>query len=87
MVFLDLEAGQLYSDIAIGISAMILMSMVVAVTLLPSVSGHFLVHREIPEGHHRGPVGMIVRGGIRVGHGLMDWMSWLLASTRRMGFM
>jgi multidrug efflux pump subunit AcrB len=83
VVFLDLEAGQLYSDIAIGISAMILMSMIVAVTLVPSVSGHFLVHREIPEGHHAGPVGLIVRGGIRVGHALMNGMEWLLGSTRR----
>jgi len=83
VVFLDLEAGQLYSDIAIGISAMILMSMVVAVTLLPSVSGHFLTHREVPAGHHKGPVGAIVRGGIHIGHGLMRWMSWLLDSTRR----
>ena len=83
VVFLDVEAGQLYSDIAIGISAMILMSMIVAVTLVPSVSGHFLTHREVPEGHHRGPVGAIVRAGIRVGHGLMRWMEWLLASTSR----
>jgi multidrug efflux pump subunit AcrB len=83
VVFLDLEAGQLYSDIAIGISAMILMSMIVAVTLLPSVSGHFLTHREMPAGHHKGPVGAIVRAGIHVGHGLMSWMEWLLASTHR----
>jgi len=83
VVFLDLEAGQLYSDIAIGISAMILMSMIIAVTLLPSISGHFLTHREIPAGHHKGPAGAIVRGGIHVGHGLMKGMGWLLDSTRR----
>jgi multidrug efflux pump subunit AcrB len=83
VVFLDLEAGQLYSDIAIGISAMILMSMVVAVTLVPSVSGHRLTHREVPAGHHAGLQGMIVRTGVRIGHGLMAWMEWLLESTRR----
>ena len=83
VVFLDIEAGQLYSDIAIGISAMILMSMIVAVTLLPSVSGHILTHREVPEGHQAGLQGAIARAGIRTGQALMAWMEWLLESTRR----
>lgn len=83
VVFLDLEAGQLYSDIAIGISAMILMSMLIAVTLIPSVSGHFLDHREIPEGHHKGPLGAVTRWGIRVGHALMALMEWLLETSKR----
>ncbi|MBT8058800.1 MAG: efflux RND transporter permease subunit, partial [Gammaproteobacteria bacterium] len=78
VVFLELEAGQLYSDIAIAVSAMILMSMIVAVSLIPAISGYFLTHREIPEGHHAGPLGWIVRAGIRVGHGLMGLMEWLL---------
>jgi multidrug efflux pump subunit AcrB len=83
VVFLELEAGQLYSDIAIAISAMILMSMLVAVTLIPTVAGHFLDHREIPEGHHAGPVGAIVRGGIRAGEALMRFVDGLLDNTRR----
>ncbi len=83
VVFLELEAGQLYSDIAIGISAMILMSMIVAVTLIPSISGHFLEHREIPEGRHRGLAGALVRWGSRVGQALMRWMEWLLDNSRR----
>lgn len=83
VVFLELEAGQLYSDIAIAVSAMILMSMVVAVTLIPSISGHFLTHREVPAGAHRGIQGWLVRSGIRVGHALMDFMDWLLTSRRR----
>jgi multidrug efflux pump subunit AcrB len=83
VVFLELEAGQLYSDIAIAISAMILMSMIVAVTLIPTVSGQFLRHREIPAGHHAGVMAAIARGGIHVGQGLMSWMEWLLESGRR----
>lgn len=83
VVFLELEAGQLYSDIAIAVSAMILMSMIVAITLIPALSGYFLTHREIPEGHHKGPLGVITRGGIRVGHGLVGFMEWLLVNQRR----
>jgi multidrug efflux pump subunit AcrB len=83
VVFLQLEAGQLYSDIAIGISSMILMSMIVAVTLIPSVSGHFLTHSEIPVGRHGGPTGAIVRWGIRAGQALMARMEWLLGRSRR----
>ncbi len=36
--FLDLEAGQLYSDVAVAITASILVSMFVAVTVVPSLS-------------------------------------------------
>lgn len=36
IAFIDDEAGQLYSDIAVAISAAVLMSMLVAVTLVPS---------------------------------------------------
>ena len=83
VVFLDLEAGQLYSDIAVAISAMILMSMIVAVTLIPTVSGHFLDHREVPVGDHKGLLGAITRSGVRVGHGIMGAMEWLLQNNTR----
>jgi multidrug efflux pump subunit AcrB len=83
IIFLKLEAGQLYSDIAIAISAMILMSMVVAVTLIPSAASRFLTHREFPTGHRPGLLGKITRWGIQVGHALMAWMTWLLETPRR----
>jgi multidrug efflux pump subunit AcrB len=83
VVFLELEAGQLYSDIAIAISSMILMSMFVAVTLIPTAAARFLTHREMPTGHHPGLLGAIARWGIRVGQAMTAWMEWLLASTRR----
>lgn len=42
IVFVEEEAGQLYSDIAIAISASILMSMIVAVGLVPAATGRWL---------------------------------------------
>ena len=42
IMLLDNEAGQLYSDIALAISASIVMSMLVAVSLVPAVSRQFL---------------------------------------------
>jgi multidrug efflux pump subunit AcrB len=38
VLFLDQEAGQLYSDVAVAISASILVSMLVAVTVVPALS-------------------------------------------------
>ncbi len=42
IVLIKEEAGQLYSDISIAISASILMSMIVAVTVVPMASRYFL---------------------------------------------
>ena len=41
VVFIHEEAGQLYSDIAIAVSASILASMVVAITVVPTAAAHF----------------------------------------------
>jgi multidrug efflux pump subunit AcrB len=42
VVFVEQEAGQLYSDIAIAISAAIIASMVVAITVLPTASARLV---------------------------------------------
>lgn len=42
VTFIDEEAGQLYSDIAIAISSSILMSMIVAIALVPAAAGRLL---------------------------------------------
>jgi multidrug efflux pump subunit AcrB len=42
VIFIEEEAGQLYSDIAIAISASILMSMLIAITLVPAAAGRWL---------------------------------------------
>ena len=41
IIFIQEEAGQLYSDIAIAISASILASMIVAITVVPTAAAHF----------------------------------------------
>ncbi len=41
IVFIYEEAGQLYSDIAIAVSASIFASMIVAITLVPTGAAHF----------------------------------------------
>ena len=41
IVFIHEEAGQLYSDIAIAVSASILASMLVAITVVPTAAAHF----------------------------------------------
>jgi len=46
ITLIEEEAGQLYSDIAIAISASILMSMLIAIALVPAASGRLLRHRE-----------------------------------------
>lgn len=41
IVFIHEEAGQLYSDVAIAVSASILASMIVAITVVPTAAAHF----------------------------------------------
>lgn len=48
VVFVEQEAGQLYSDIAIAISASILMSMLLAITLVPAAAGRWLAAPTVP---------------------------------------
>jgi multidrug efflux pump subunit AcrB len=46
IVFIEQEAGQLYSDIAIAVSASILASMLVAITVLPTATAHMRFRHE-----------------------------------------
>ena len=70
--FIQQEAGQLYSDIAVAISASILASMLVAITVVPSLSARLTF-------------GM--RGKAATGGALRDRIvaavGWLIADTRR----
>ena len=45
IVFIEEEAGQLYSDVAIAVSASILVSMLVAITIVPTASARVDFHR------------------------------------------
>ncbi|MEO1574269.1 MAG: efflux RND transporter permease subunit, partial [Pseudomonadota bacterium] len=71
--FIRQEAGQLYSDIAVAISASILASMLVAVTVVPALSARLTFGF-----HDRPETGLALRNAIVAG------VSWLIRSgTRR----
>ncbi|RKZ72944.1 MAG: AcrB/AcrD/AcrF family protein [Gammaproteobacteria bacterium] len=64
IIFIEEEAGQLYSDIAIAIAASILMSMIVAITLVPAAAGR-LLHS------NNGRISMLSRLGAALGRGVI----------------
>ncbi len=77
VVFIEDEAGQLYSDIAVAVSASIVMSMLVAITLVPTACGRLLS----PPRASRS--GSLVRLGTRVRDGIVTAVTWLLDSVTR----
>jgi multidrug efflux pump subunit AcrB len=76
VIFINEEAGQLYSDIAIAIAASILMSMVVAVTLVPAAAGRYLSISANP------PTQLQIAGG-QMGNAIIAFVSWIIDSTAR----
>ncbi|MDJ0655465.1 MAG: efflux RND transporter permease subunit [Xanthomonadales bacterium] len=69
--FIRQEAGQLYSDVAVAVSASILASMLVAITVVPSLAGRLTFGlRGRP---HHGPLR----------DRLVAMVGWLVATTRR----
>jgi len=64
IIFIEEEAGQLYSDIAIAIAASILMSMIVAITLVPAAAGR-LLHS------HNSRTSLLSRLGAALGRGVI----------------
>ena len=73
IVFIQEEAGQLYSDIAIAVSASILASMLVAITVVPAACARIEFN-----GHKRGAKLPNGDGGLVVGG-----VKWLLGSSLR----
>ena len=71
--FIEQEAGQLYSDVAVAISASILVSMLVAVTVVPSLSARLkfgLSERSSTSGQS-------------LKNGLLAISGWLITTARR----
>ncbi len=70
--FIQQEAGQLYSDVAVAISASILASMLVAITVVPTLSSR---------------LNFGIRGSGESGAGIRDrivsFVGWLIATARR----
>ncbi|MFP5304383.1 MAG: efflux RND transporter permease subunit, partial [Gammaproteobacteria bacterium] len=77
ILFIEEEAGQLYSDVAIAISAAILASMLVAITLVPAASAHLRFGTQ-GGGHARGAARQAT----------LETVRWLLARpARRWGYL
>ena len=81
IIFIKQEAGQLYSDIAVAISASILMSLLVATLVVPTLCSRFLTLK------HGGPAGTGLHiMGQRIGARLLGFVHWLMESiARRVG--
>ena len=73
IVYITQEAGQLYSDIAIAISASIIVSMLVAITVIPSACSRYL-STEISRGKS---------WGTSSGKSIIAFIDWLLQSFSR----
>ena len=74
VLFIEEEAGQLYSDVALAISASIFASMLVAFTLIPAASARL----DFGETSSRGS-GRVTA----VRDGLLERIGWLLSTARR----
>jgi multidrug efflux pump subunit AcrB len=80
VIFVDEEAGQLYSDIAVAIAASILMSMVVAITLVPAAASRYLRVRPPTAAHS---LGGVQRFGRSLGDATIASIEWLITSSLR----
>ena len=78
VIFISEETGQLYSDIAIAISSSILMSMLVAITLVPAASGRFL---SVPRDNQQRR--LLDRMGAAFSRLVMSLVHWLVAGFMR----
>lgn len=75
IIFIEEEAGQLYGDIAVGVSASILVSMLVAITVIPTAAANFAFHGR-PDSGSGSP-----SGGLR--ERVLKGISWLIGSRLR----
>jgi len=71
--FIRQEAGQLYSDVAVAISASIFASMLVAITVVPSLAARLKF----------GVSGGRIVAGAALRQRMVDAVAWLIASSRR----
>ena len=53
IVFLEDEAGQLFADLAITITSAICISLIVAITVVPSFAKHYIGRQKVIDPHHR----------------------------------
>jgi multidrug efflux pump subunit AcrB len=77
IIFIEEEAGQLYGDIAIGVSATILVSMLVAITVVPTAAANFALRDDSEGGASAGAASA---GAIR---GTLAMINWQIATPLR----
>ncbi len=53
VVFLEEEAGQLFADLAITITTAICVSLIVAITVIPSFAKHYISDQKVIDPHHQ----------------------------------
>jgi len=53
VVFLEEEAGQLFADLAITITTAICVSLIVAITVIPSFAKHYIGDQKVIDPHHQ----------------------------------
>jgi multidrug efflux pump subunit AcrB len=70
IVFIEEQAGQLYSDIAIAVAGSILVSMIVAITIVPTASARIRFH----EGRGKQATGNIGNAGMPRLTGAVSWL-------------
>ncbi len=83
VAFIDEEAGQLYSDIAIAISAAILASMLVAITVLPTAAARLRLDAGSASATRLGRAISARHLGQRASQWTLNGVHWLLATGRR----
>lgn len=85
VLFVQLEAGQLYSDIAVAISASILMSMLVAIAIIPAACSRYLKldSDKLNSAHSLGYLGALHHLGSAFGNRLLAFVEWILYKPTR----
>ena len=79
IIFIKQEAGQLYSDIAVAISASILMSLLVATLVVPTLCSRFLTPNRVEMSARSG----LYATGQRFGEALLRFVNWLMETVTR----
>lgn len=83
VAFIAQEAGQLYSDVAIGISSAILASMLVAITVLPTAAARISFKPTLSGQTDAGKRLSVTHWGERVRMKTLSGVNWILASGKR----
>ncbi|HIL68605.1 MAG TPA: efflux RND transporter permease subunit [Verrucomicrobia bacterium] len=80
------EAGQLYSEIAVAISSSILMSMLVAIAVIPCAASRWFDYQSGKQRRKSSEYGLdfLARGAMGFQNIVIGFISWLLASVSRM---